>query len=404
MTTVFTVDELLTNTTPEAVKAQVFALLAASGVSVTAWQPLSPMRAVVDACSRLLAASQNLQTTVNRGGFRDTANANWLATTSRQTYGVDKILATYALGAITLTNAGGGVYDLDPGDLILKNTTTGKTYTNTAAIHIPATDVVLDAPIRATEIGADSNAAIGEVDDLVTTLLGVTCSNAAAVVGEDAETSDALRARDTDSLGALSPDGPKEAYNYVAKTPTLNGGVTVNRTKTLDPPGDGTLTVVVAGPGGALSGPEVALIQTGIDDNAEPATVTATVISATAVPLTITTDVYLAANSGFLSADVEVFVKQALLDFVNGSADVEDEDGNVITAGVVPLPIGGIDTGGGGKVSWRALVGAIERSGPDDNTRPISEATLGAEADVALGVSEVATLVDGAITVTVHFI
>ncbi len=404
MTTVYTVDELLTTTTPEAVKAQLFALMSASGVSVTAWQPLSPMWAVVDACSRLLAASQGLQTTVNRGGYRDTADGNWLATTSRQTYGVDKILATYATGALTLTNGGGGVYDLDPGDLIVKNTTTGKTYTNTDAIHIGALATVTDTPIRATEIGADSNAAIGEVDDLVTTLLGVTCSNAAAVVGEDAETSDALRERDTDSLGALSPDGPKEAYNYVAKTPTLNGGVTVNRARTLTPPGDGTVTVVIAGPAGALSSPDVALVQAGIDDNAEPATVAATVISATAVALTIDTDVYLPSTSGFVDADVQVFVKQALLDYVNGSADVEDEDGNVVKAGVKPLPIGGIDTGSGGKVSWRALVGAIERSGPDDNTRPISEATLDVESDVALTEAEVATLVIGDIDVTVHFI
>jgi hypothetical protein len=224
------------------------------------------------------------------------------------------------------------------------------------------------------------------VDDLVTTLLGVTCSNAAEIVGQDAEEDEDLKERDIESLGALSPDGPKEAYEFVAKTPELNGGVTVNRAKTLAPPGDGTLTVVVAGPAGALSAPEIALIQTGIDDNAEPATAVATVISATDVALTVETDVYLSSASGLTSGTVEDFVKEALLDYV------------------AALDIGGVNTGTGGRVPWRALVGVIERSSPDGSSRPILEATLVSEADVALAETEVATLVDGDITVNVHFV
>jgi hypothetical protein len=147
-----------------------------------------------------------------------------------------------------------------------------------------------------------------------------------------------------------------------------------------------------------LSGPDVALVQLGIDDNAEPATVTATVISATAVPLTVATDVYLPASTGLLGADVQVFVKAALLAYINGADATED------APAVPPLPIGGVDTGGGGKVPWRALVGVIEHATASGGDQPIVEATLTAETDIMLGVTDVATLIAGAITVTVHFI
>ena len=45
---------------------------------------------------------------------------------------------------------------------------------------------------------------------------GVTCSNAAAVLGRDDESDVALRARDLTKLGALSPNGAPGSYEYWA--------------------------------------------------------------------------------------------------------------------------------------------------------------------------------------------
>lgn len=384
----FTIDQLLTPTTADAVKAQMYAYLASTGLPVTSWQAFSPTRVLVDVFSRLLATAINLVVTVIRAGFRDSAEGDALAVLSDQMYGVELIPATFAVGTdcLVINNSGGGIYDFNPGELTVKNSVTGKTYHNTNVIHVGALQTGVVASLSADEIGAASNAAPGEITQIVTTALGLTCTNVSPVQGSDRETDDALRARDLDKLSSLSPDGAAGAYAYVAKTPTLNGGVAVNRVRRLPPPGDGTVTIVVAGPLGPLSSGDVALIQTGIDTWATPVTVTATVVSAVAAPQTYSVQTWVPLRSGLSAVDVQAMVRTALVNYINNE-----------------IPIGGLDVTPGGIIPWRSVAAAAKASTPDGETHPIEAVKLGSEVDVVLATNAVATLDAGSVTVTTTF-
>ncbi len=382
----YSIDELLAFTTPEAIKAQIYSILDSSGVATTAWQPLSPLRTIIDVVSRLIATLQNLVVTAIRGSFLDTSDGAWLKTTSQQMYGVTAIEAEFAFSAagLVLDNLGGGTYSFDPGEFVVKNTITGKTYFNPSVINIPALTTGILIDIQATEIGTASNAAPGQITELVTQALGVTCTNPAAVVGADAETDDELKERDRDSLGALSPNGAPGAYVYVAKTPSLNGGVVINRAVVLPPFGDGTLTLVVASSEGTVSGGDVALLQTAIDELCTPESVTATVVSATAANQLYTTGagraVTVYTSSGLTSSEVRDLVKAAMVAYVKA------------------LPIGGLNVGGGGRLLWRAMLGAIENVQPKGT---ITQAILQDETDAIMGIPDVAVLDPANIDITV---
>lgn len=382
----FSFVELTTKATVAQMKATLYGYLEASGVSTTAWQPLSPTRVLSDAFARMATGIQNGQVSANRGGFRDLASGDWLKTTSKQMYDVDAIESTFATGEWVGSNSGGGDYTFQPGEFTIQNTVTQKTYFNTAVAHFGPGAVGVIVPIQAFEIGAASNATPGQITKLVTTALGVTGTNLAPVVGQDAEADDALQARDLESLGALSPNGPADAYRYVATTPSLNGGASVNRVKVLPPPGDGTITVIIASALGVVPGADVAKVQAGIDQHATPEIATVTVASASAAPQVIATTVYVPAALNVLAVDVTTAVKNAIVAYING------------------LPIGGIElVPGAGKILWRAVIGAIEGAQVGD-LKPVAHATLASEIDVSLLSTQVAMIDVGSITVTVVFI
>lgn len=384
----FTLSQLFAKTTTEAVEKQMYDYMAAAGLTTTAWQAFSPTRVLVHVFAIVLAATINLVVDVIRGGFISTAEGDWLALTSKEVYNVDKIEATFATGTncLVLNNSGGGVYHFDPDQLVVKNTITGKTYRNTNVVDVGALQTGVLVSLRADEIGTDSNATPGQITTMVTTALGVTCTNTGAVVGQSAEADQALRDRDLAKLASLSPNGAKGAYEYVAKTPTLNGNVSVNRAKIPAPPGDGTLQVIVANPLGPVSSGDVALVQAGIDKYATPSTVTATVVSAVAAVQSYTVLVWLPLKSGLTTADVTSMVRTALVNYINS------------------LPIGGLNIPPGNLIPWRALVGVVENASLNNGTtRPIAQAKLASEVDVVLASNAVATLDPLSVAVVVTF-
>lgn len=391
----FTLDQLLTPTTKEEIAQNIFDYMASVGLPVTQWEALSPLRTLVFAFARVLVVIQNLVVAAIRGGFRDTADANWLPVLSKQLYDVDAIPATFASGTdcLVLDNAGGGIYHYAPQELVLKGMVNGKTYHNTNVVDVGALEVGVLVSLSADEIGAASNIAAGQVVQLVTTALGVTPTLIGNVNGQDDEAPDALRERDLDSLGSLSPNGAAGAYDYVLKTPALNGGVTVNRTRTLPPPGDGTVTIVVASPTGPVTVGDLAVLQTAVDERATPEIVTATVVSATPAALSYTTTIKVALKGAPDNATLLTTVQDALLAFVNGKAATATQNA------IAPLPIGGLV---GNLVPWRTVVGVIENASPDGGlTKPVLEATLGIEIDTGLATTDVATLDAGSVFVTV---
>lgn len=379
------IDDLLKPSTTDEIKAQIYQLLEGLGVSTTSWLAGAPTRTVIAVVSAVLSGFTNLAVTIARSGFLDTAEGGWLTLLALLVYNVTRVEATFATGEVTLDNTAGGVFSFGAGEVIFKNTATSKTYVNVAPFTLGALETGKVVAVVAQELGTDSNAAPGQIDALVTTLTGVTVTNALAVVGVDAELDPDLRQRCRDSLGALSPNGPRAAYEYVAKTPELNGGVAVTRVKRLTPPGDGTLTIVIAGPAGPVGGATVALVQTGIDEHATPEVVTATVADSVAKPFTRNVTLHVSAAAGLTTTDWQTLAKAALADYV------------------AQLAIGGLvlPPATSGVVPWRALVGELEAIEIDEVRGYVLHASLDTEADVALLENEVATLDTGTVTVTV---
>lgn len=285
----------------------------ALGLPVTSWAPGDPTRSLYHFLSEVLATLEEVVALYVASGFLDHATGNWLKILAYQVYGVVYEEATYATTTVTLSNGGGGLYVIAVGDLTLRNTATGATYRNTTGGTLasgPGTTLAIT--VVADDAGSEGSAAALAIDALVTTLLGVTCSNATAAVGVDEESEPSLRQRCRDKLGSLSAAGPKDAYNYVARTSALTGTTAVNRTRSVGDTTTGVVTVYLAGPSGAVAAPDVTLVQTAIEQWAAPLGITPTATSATAVTVAVTYDLWLYASVGVTQPEAEAAVQSAL--------------------------------------------------------------------------------------------
>src|SRR4249920_678192 len=195
MTSIFNFADLIEPATDAEVESKYYEILGTIGVTTTQWSPGSVLRTYIEGTSILVSALSQVMALMTRSGYLEFSEGDWLTQVAHYVYGVDRIQATYATGKITLTNAGGALYSLGPGDLIVSNPTTRKTYRNEAAIVLNPLSTVIDIPIVAVEAGADSTSAAGAITQLVTTLLRVTVTNDAAVVGSDEELDPQLRDR-----------------------------------------------------------------------------------------------------------------------------------------------------------------------------------------------------------------
>jgi hypothetical protein len=382
------IDQLTQPLTQEQVKASIYNLMKATGLPVTSWQEGAVARTIIAIIAAVFAGFTEVMATAIRAGFLDLAEGIWLTLLAKYVYGVDRIEATFATGEVTLNNNGGGVFSFDPGDLIVRNPATNKLYTNTAAFDLGALEKGKKVPIRAAEVGAASTAAPGQITEFVTTLLLVTVTNEASVVGLNAELDPALRQRCRDSLGALSPNGPRSAYEFWAKSARRPDGssVGITRVRILRPIGDGTVTVIVASATGPVPGDandpstDLGIVNDVIQKFVVPDGVTATVVSAVARPIPVTCDVWIYTSSGMGPSNVDVAVRQKLAAYFQ------------------VIPIGGfIIPPAAGKVSWRAIEGQIESISSD-----VIEAKLTPEVDTGLAGNEVAVL--GQVIVNVHMV
>jgi len=302
-------------------KAQVydFALGIANviGLPVSSWQAGDPTRALFHVEAELHSGPLE-QTVVGfiKSRFLDLATGSWLIVKAEQDYGVTVPDATYATCDVLLTNTSGYVYTFEAGDLTLKSTTTGKTYRNTTGgtliAKVGATNGTLTVAVVADEAGSDSSASAGEIDDLVTTHTGVTCTNALAAVGVDEQDEETTRQQCRDRLGRLSPNGPKEAYADVARDAELTGTSNITRVRTYGDSETGDVTVYLAGPSGAVAEVDRALVETAILTWAAPLCITPTVLSASNVTVPITYELWIYKSSGKTVAEVAEDVEAAL--------------------------------------------------------------------------------------------
>lgn len=378
-------DALITPLTRAEVQASIYQVLAAVGVNTTAWKPGGVVRTMIAGVSVVLSAQSQLQALSTRSGFLELSEGDWLTLVAHYVYGVDRIEATFAEGEVTLTNAGGGVYTLDPDDLVVANPTTGKTYRNTGAVSLGASSS-LTIPVRATEDGSTSTSLPGTVTRLETTLLGVTVTNATAIVGRDAELDPDLRARCNEKLGALSPFGPWDAYAFAARNAMRPDGTPVGVTRVRQlKDGAGGVTTWIATASGTVTGDandpdtDLGIVNEAIQRLAAPLAVTAVVEGATPFVQAVTYEAWAYNTTGLTDAQLKTAI------------------GLKLTAYFAAQPIGGNVIGlDPGKVFRHLLIAAISSARPEifriDLTLPAT--------DPELDINEVPVL--GTVTGVVH--
>lgn len=317
------IDALIEPLTEEQVKATIYALLAAIGVDTTSWRPRATTRAIIAVLAKVIAGFTVLMAAAIRGTILEYSTGVWLTVLAKYVYGVERITATFAETGVTLVNAGGGVYSAAPGELILLNTTTGKTYVNTAQIELGSLETLQNVAVRAVTAGSASSATANQIDAFVTPWLGVTVTNPSAAVGLDEQTDVSLRGDCADARGALSPFGAEDAYKFFAKR--VPGGKTlkrpdgseigVDRAQVVTDPATGVVTVYVVTASGPLDPSDLAIVDANEKKNAVPGTVTEVTANANEVTILVLYQAYARADGGKTVTELKAIIDKKLTDY-----------------------------------------------------------------------------------------
>lgn len=326
----YTIQELLTELTPDQVRANMVTALVALGVPADKWRKGGTYSTLLAIIATTFAGLTTLMVDAIGAGFLNTAAGPWLQLLAYYVYGVTVPPATFASGPLTFVNSGGGIYNYPAGQITILDPITKKTFVNAEALALGATSTQT-IQISATEAGAASSAPPGEINTLVTGLLGVTVSNATAIVGLDQLSDDAIRILCTNKLGAMSVRGPRTAYAYaasVATNPITGAPVNINRTSVSSDSHTGIVTVVVASPSGAPDAEDVLGVIASIEAIARPEAVTVNVSGAVPEPDTDAITVWAENAPG---ADATTIASQV---------------GDALAAFFSTYPVGGLSKGG----------------------------------------------------------
>ena len=298
---------LFTSETAERILAKGLELAAALGLSVESWRVGDPTHTIFKFVATMLATRDSVVAEFISAGFLSSASGSWKTLLAKEVYGVTREEATYATPTVTLANGGGAVYNKAAGEVIVKASSTGVTFRSTEALALasgPGTSATI--ALVADEAGSAGTVGVNAIDQVVSTMLGVSIASSTAAVGIDEQSDESLEVECLSTLGALSANGPPDAYNAVCLDSDLTGTSDITRAVTTEDSSDGTVTVYIAGASGAVGAAIVSAAQSAVELWATPATVTPTVISATnaaqAVAYTISGDDIPATASADISA------------------------------------------------------------------------------------------------------
>lgn len=332
-----TIEQLFTPKTRDEVLEEMLVIADALSFPARSWQPGSIARTILVIVAQVVSNLTILRVEFARSGFLDWARGGWLTVLAAYIYGVDRQLATFADGFITLTNVGDQSHDWEPGELHFAHAITGRTYTvqdGAGGTYGPAL-----APgesrtyaILADEAGSASTAAPGAITIMVTPLPGVTASNGLALVGFDDELDEPLRARCREKLGSLSPNGAADAFSFIVKSDSPRfdpqPAQRITRTKTYLG-SDNEVHTLVANAGGDASA-DVPLLQARVDRWTSPIPFTSIVESAYSITIDVVGTMFVKGTT-MTEAEINAKLASAFTTFFSG------------------FPIGGYDTTGAGE-------------------------------------------------------
>lgn len=257
------------------------------GLPVSTWRTGDPTRTQFRALARKLANADEIQTELAKAAFitgpeAERASGEWLKLRVADVYGVEAEEAKFATPSITLDNAGGGLFEWDTRGLVVSSSSTGATFRSQSPGLINPLETGVVVSLVADVAGSAGSVGLDEIDTIVSpALTGVTIASSTAAIGSDAQSDVGLIEQALATLGALSPNGPVDAYEFVARNAELTGIQGVTRAKGEGDTADGTVTVYVATTTAALDVDSVAAIQAAVDVWAQPLCTDATVVSGT---------------------------------------------------------------------------------------------------------------------------
>lgn len=289
--TILSVAQLFVVQTAEAFVAQGLAVAQSLGIVTTTWRTGDPTKSLYSFLAQALAEREPLIAQFIQSGFLSSANDDdWLTLIASDVYGVPRVAATFATSNVTVQNSGGGFYPITPGDITFKSSISGKTYHNTGSATLAA-GVTLTLVVQADDSGSGSSAGVDEIDTLVTSLLGVAVLSSTQAVGIDRQDGVSLKAQCQSTLGALSPNGPADAYEYVCRNPALTGVQDITRAASFGDNTTLTVTIYIAGAAGPVAGASVTAAQAAVERWATPLCVLPTVINAVADTINVTASI-----------------------------------------------------------------------------------------------------------------
>jgi len=277
---------LVTPLTAADVRRNALGLLKLVGFPVASWGPASVPRALVEIFSEAVADLSGTVSKIAQSGFLSFAEAEWLTLLAAEFFGVARKPAVFARGLAILSDVGGaGPFTVLPGQLWAASKS-GRRFSNvTGGTLVLGGKLTLEW--KAEGSGASYNVAAGDLSVLLTPLPGVTVSNPALPAtgtwlleqGVDGEADEALRTRCREKWSSLGAGGNAPAYAFHAKSASPQ--VTRVRVYEATPTG-GQVTLVLAGPAGALADPTVVpAVAAYLEDGRRPQCVKVNVKSAT---------------------------------------------------------------------------------------------------------------------------
>lgn len=334
------IDTILSIDTAAAVIAKGLDLASGLGLPVTTWRTGDPTKSLYAFLARILAGTDTDRNEKGLSGIivgygqsaiLSRATGDWLTILAKEVYGVDRVLATPATSTVTLHNTGGGLYPRVAGDLTVKCSESGATYHSTSGGTLTAGST-LTFTVSADLDGSIGSAPTNGIDTLVTSLPGVVVTLSTVAIGTDGQTNPELRTQCTSTLGALSPNGPADAYECVCRNPKLTGVTDIARARAIGDDTTGQVTVYVAGAAGPVAGASLIAAQAAVQIWATPLCITPSVTDASPVTINVTTTITGPGIPGSYATTLSTALAAALSAFDIAGAAGDIVDTTLITA------------------------------------------------------------------------
>jgi hypothetical protein len=322
---------LLTVVTSAELQTQMLNAMAAAGLPTTSWQKKGIWQNLIVWFASMLQLVYAILNDVARGAFLDTATDQALIDLGENTYKTKYRSKTFATGTITLLNGSGSQIDEPANGLSFAQVADATiTYKNSEAITgwLNGTELVID--LVCDVAGTDGNT-IADASDpfqlsMVTTIVGVSIVEHSAMVGQDDQDQEEYRGLCRKRSASLSPRGGDGAYEWTAKNLYTDGtridpelpdaaktALNINRVRVFGDNTDGTVSVSMASPSGAVDGTEFTTAVTALNQYVTPSGTVLIASNCTTVSVSVTATITL--RKGSSTSGVEAIAELALTDY-----------------------------------------------------------------------------------------